>query len=473
VKTGRGTHLHFLANKPLRSRFIEPGLELKGEGGSATLPPSRHASGAIYVLLNDLEPARLPEWIAQLASEYRASPATGGNGEAEIPEGARHNRLVKLAGAMRWQGCGELEILAALREVNERRCKPRLATSEIEQIARDVSGRYAAGNANAATPATPATEKVTSKICTWDEIPNALEWAATPVAWAVADMIPIGAITLITGEPGVYKTWLALLLALGVSRGTSWLNQRCTQLDALYLDRENPLAVVQDRLGLLGADGLPHMKVWGLWLPDEPPMIGDSRLLEIARGRKPLMILDSMIRFHVANENAADEMAGVMAHVRKLATAGATPILFHHRGRSESARYRGSSDILAAVDVAYSITREYSSGLLRLSAFKNRFGPQLEITLRPDLEGQGGFQVTQSPNVVREEEQISRLKELVESEPGITKTKLIERSGLPQRRAAKLLDHGVGRHWLAVPGLHRSMRYYQVKPSAEQVEMDL
>jgi hypothetical protein len=49
--------------------------------------------------------------------------------------------------------------------------------------------------------------------------------------------------------------------------------------------------------------------------------------------------------------------------VRALANAGATVILLHHRAKSETSRYRGSSDIAGGVDLAISVSRDRAAGV--------------------------------------------------------------------------------------------------------------
>jgi hypothetical protein len=61
-----------------------------------------------------------------------------------IPDGARHNTLVSLAGALRRRGLSAGAIAAALLTTNTERCSPPLPEAEVQQIAASV-GRYAPG----------------------------------------------------------------------------------------------------------------------------------------------------------------------------------------------------------------------------------------------------------------------------------------------------------------------------------------
>jgi hypothetical protein len=69
-----------------------------------------------------------------------------------------------------------------------------------------------------------------------------------------------------------------------------------------------------------------------------------------------------------------------MREFRRLANLGATILLLHHTGKSgTSKKYRGSSDIKAAVDTAYLLEKVASLGgadklrRLKMTNFKSRF----------------------------------------------------------------------------------------------------
>src|SRR6185437_15113382 len=224
----------------------------------------------------------------------------------------------------------------------------------------------------------------------WDDIPNIFTLDAPSIEWMVEGILPRASVTLLAGEPGSYKTWLALALLRGVASGGNFLGRKCAQASVLYLDRENPLPVMRERLAVLGIEqsAAADCRIWGGWLDNPPPGIGDFRILEIARERRPLIVFDSLIRFHAAaDENSATEMAVVMADLRALANAGATVVVLHHKPKSEGSHYRGSSDIAGGVDTALAVSGDREAGMLRLQCFKSRFAEEFSLTLRPELAG--------------------------------------------------------------------------------------
>jgi hypothetical protein len=326
----------------------------------------------------------------------------------------------------------------------------------LERGEHDGSGASGAASAAAA-----------GRIFDFTDVPDLLSLEVEPVAWLVEGMIPRAALTLVAGEPGSYKSWLALCLARAVAEGAPFLERACPPLPVLYLDRENPQAVVRERMDALGIRSAESLRVWGGWLADAPPAIGDARLLQIARRWKPLLVFDSLIRFHDGDENSATEMAPVMAELRALAHAGATVVALHHRAKSEASSYRGSSDILGGVDVAFAVSRDRDAGLVKLKCFKSRFAAEFSLTLRPEIESRGGFFLADPPAVSREAAYVETLRRLIAIEPGLSQTELLKRAKLPEHRGVGLLRNGEARSWRMERGQRGALRYYPL-PSPDQ-----
>jgi hypothetical protein len=313
-----------------------------------------------------------------------------------------------------------------------------------------------------------------NRIRYWDDIPDIFTLSAPATEGLVEGILPRGSVTLLAGEPGSYKTWLALALLRGVAAGGKFLGRKCAQASVLYLDRENPLAVMRERLAVLGIDSLAappagaDSRVWGGWLGDAPPAIGDVRLLEITRARRPLIVFDSLIRFHAAaDENSATAMAAVMADLRTLANAGATVVALHHKPKSEGSHYRGSSDIAGGVDTAWAVSRDRDPGLLRLECFKSRYAEEFSLTLRPELGSMGDFLVTDSPEASTEQTDVEKLAETIRSNPGQPKERVIEASGVAQRRGRVLLARFEGQLWNSKPARHNAMLFFPAESQPE------
>jgi len=152
VKTSKGVHFYFKhpGDKIPTRAGIQPGLDVRGDGGLVVASPSIHSSGKKYkwkVPLNGRLP-KLPPELYKLIT----SPAVGGKRndppsaiEGKISEGGRNVTLASLAGSMRARGLSLEPILAALLEINKT-CIPPLQENEVETIARSII-RYEPGEA--------------------------------------------------------------------------------------------------------------------------------------------------------------------------------------------------------------------------------------------------------------------------------------------------------------------------------------
>lgn len=126
---------------------LAPKVDTRANGGYIVVPPSV-VDGKPYRWAETLElddpPEHLPEppvWIVGLLEgpngngKAHASPPPDGN---TIPSGHRNATLARLAGTMRRVGMSRDEILAALAQANQTRCKPPLSVREVEKIAASI-----------------------------------------------------------------------------------------------------------------------------------------------------------------------------------------------------------------------------------------------------------------------------------------------------------------------------------------------
>ena len=63
----------------------------------------------------------------------------------------------------------------------------------------------------------------------------------------------------------------------------------------LYLDGENLLCVVKQRLFDLAVAEINDLRVWGGWVGDPPPGPDSPIIREFVRQHRPLLIWDSLI----------------------------------------------------------------------------------------------------------------------------------------------------------------------------------
>jgi hypothetical protein len=278
--------------------------------------------------------------------------------------------------------------------------------------------------------------------------------------WCVEGMIARGSITLISAESGTGKTWVGYHIAGCVAHGVPALGRTVQSSKVLYLDGENPLYVVKQRLFDLGIAATPNLTVWGGWNLSPPVGPQNSLVIEFARQHKGVIIYDSLIEFHPGSEQSSTETRAFMRFFRALANLGATVIVLHHTGKAETSKlYRGSSDIKAAVDMAYVLARPAQEseelGKLSMICFKARLAPGRNFSME-FKKGQGfipceAFKLTRTA--------IEIISEILEENPSSNQTEILTLAkglGCTKRQIENCLKTGP---WCSTPGPKNSTLY--------------
>jgi hypothetical protein len=278
--------------------------------------------------------------------------------------------------------------------------------------------------------------------------------------WCVDGMIARGSITLISAESGTGKTWLGYYLAGCIARGVPVLGRPVKACKVLYLDGENPAYVVKQRLFDLGISETPELIVWGGWAISPPVGPQSPLVVDFARRFKGVIIYDSLIEFHPGSEQSSTETRAFMRYFRMLANLGATVIILHHTGKAETSRqYRGSSDIKAAVDTAYLLTRDSPElgelGELTMTCFKARLAPPRHFGL--EFRTREGFIARDAATLTRTATQV--VTEILELNPNSNQTEIVrlgKESGFTKRQIENCLRTGA---WSKSRGLRNAILY--------------
>jgi len=150
ARTGNGGHLFFRSggHEYKNRTAIYPGVDIRGDGGYVVAPPSVHVSGKRYSWTGNGKLIDPPEYLRELLingtqkpEPRNSAPYTGpikpkphkdphytGSDKQRfidvIPNGDRHNTLLKLAARWKWEGRDTGEIRDLLIETNRMKCKP-------------------------------------------------------------------------------------------------------------------------------------------------------------------------------------------------------------------------------------------------------------------------------------------------------------------------------------------------------------
>jgi hypothetical protein len=222
-----------------------------------------------------------------------------------------------------------------------------------------------------------------------------------PVKWIVEKLVPAEAFTIISADPGNFKTWLTMEIALSVSKGSEFVGYFPTsQCPILMIDEEDSERIIQDRFKCLGIekpDELPihYLCKAGFNIMNKNGLASIMNHI-IEHGIK-LVIFDSLIRIHGGDENTSRDMAAVYRRFNAIMKLGVSVIAtHHHRKNSEKTdspqSLRGSSDIGAGLDSHLIVFKEEEEGMLYLSQPKLRLSePNKPFAVKIIKKDNGGI----------------------------------------------------------------------------------
>jgi len=179
--------------------------------------------------------------------------------------------------------------------------------------------------------------------------------------WLIDELWAESAVGIVGGEPKCCKSFLALDVAVSVASGTPCLRRFAVSRrgPVLLYAAEDALDVVRRRLaGIAEAAGtcFRSLDVHVITAPsvrlDAPKDRG--RLRETVAALEPrILILDPFVRLHRIDENAAAEVAPLLAYLRELQREHQVAVMLVHHARKGAGRIRagqalrGSSELHA------------------------------------------------------------------------------------------------------------------------------
>lgn len=174
------------------------------------------------------------------------------------------------------------------------------------------------------------------------------------IKWCVDKLLPKESITLLHGKGGIGKTWLCLILADCISRGLPFMGLDTENLSVIFVDFENSLPVLVDRVRKIGIDDVLFWHNADLEL--KPPKI-DREDWEQYKALPPgsLLIFDTLRASQGLDENDSQKMAFVMSRLKELRDMGFTILLLHHTPKGNDRTYKGSTAILDLADHVLSL----------------------------------------------------------------------------------------------------------------------
>ena len=291
--------------------------------------------------------------------------------------------------------------------------------------------------------------------------------------------------TVLYGEPGAGKSFLALGWAFALASGTAWQGRTVKKGPVVYLAAEGYGGLklrVAAQLKAHEYDPKPPCS-----FVDEPINFLDpasvetfNKDLQDSVGRPNLIIVDTLARCFVGgNENSSQDMGVLVAGVEAIKReTGAALLLIHHSGKSERSGLRGSSALAGAADTIIK-AEPGDLGKLTLKCEKQKdaepFSKIVLLRRTIKLDGGGSSCVLDSfdeaiagmmpENDAKSEKALTILQEKFDS-GGATASKwqrACEGEGIPQKTFYRRLEKLLEAKLVEKDGDHQGAHYRAVK----------
>jgi hypothetical protein len=200
--------------------------------------------------------------------------------------------------------------------------------------------------------------------------------------WLLEDVLHHRTFNLLVADPGMGKSMVTMGLAVALLEGwPTFLGKAVKHHGRVYyIDEENPLDVVLQRLSRLGLsergadpDMLRYMHNTGADFDENWDFVRD----EILQFEPELVVVDSLSETTHVDENSKAEMGPVLERIKSLSRDLDTTVVLIHHANTASGRARGSGHIRASTDAEWWIgPSEHDASLMRMECRKHRHGIQ-------------------------------------------------------------------------------------------------
>ncbi|KQC08183.1 MAG: hypothetical protein APR62_05230 [Smithella sp. SDB] len=299
-------------------------------------------------------------------------------------------------------------------------------------------------------------DEILASLETWESI-RALD---IKIEWLVDRLIPKDSITLLFGKGGIGKTWLSMDMARSIGSGKPFLGLSTVKTPVIFVDFENPLAVLNTRTQKLGEAEEVYFWRANNGLKKAPKLDKDDYKLYKQLPKGAILIFDTLRASQDRDENKSNEMGVVMGRLKELRDMGFTIILLHHTAKNSDKVAKGSTAIVDLADHILGLTavKKKKDGqevvvdddddgdhIYRFGVReKTRFEPyQIYLTLNPDR----GFELAPDPK----EDTLKEMYKCLSLHDCINKTEFLkeceEKLGISIKKLRPLFGIGQGRYW--------------------------
>ena len=448
-KTGKGYHIIYRYRDGVRNfqkRDDLPDIDLRGDGGYFVVEPSVHPLGHQYrwvrdKSLDDLPFAELPEMIFCRNPQDKTPLKELYNG---VDKGQRNDTLARLTGSWVNDGLAFEECLEMAHSWNSKN-NPPLPEREVERTVRSIFSTHHRGQT---TTLNISTQDLLSALLKWNDILS----LDVKTEYLLEKLIPKNSIALLFGRGGIGKTSISMQIARAIANGLPFDTMQTIQTPVYYIDFENPLAVLKERVEKIGQS--ENLYVWHLSNVIQPPKLDSSGWELYKQLPAGLLIIDTLRASHLSDENDSRPMSLIMGRLKELREMGFTILLLHHTPKGNENTFKGSTALLDLCDHVLGLEEikghegeniEFDcENLYKLGTrIKTRYEPHsIYLTFKPDIKG---FEIAKDPDIEKMENIRDILNQPLKQKE--LREQVKKEMDLPDREIRRLLKKGTGLYW--------------------------
>lgn len=406
-----GRHMWFKGSAANSVGKLGAGLDVRGISGFVLMPGSV-VGGRSYKTARDVKPASPAPWLLAELSAPRERKKTAGAVDEDLPHNLERaaamlarlvatgdvavegsggsDRTYRLAAALGDMGISEDAAVELLGDWNAA-CVPPWDADELARIVHNaysyrqndtgVATPDAGGSVFASVALPPHGGGQSAKRSRFRFLDEAAQDALPEPSWLIPGWLQNNSTAVLYGEPGSYKSFVALDMALSVAAGLPalGLDYEARALPVVYVAPEGAIGIAKQRRAAWraarGVEGpLPF------WLAPEAPLIREPASiadfmaeLEKRCSLPRLIVLDTYSRIMAGlDENAAQDASRAVETASGLAQRYSCTVLMIHHAAKDGDRERGSTALRAGVDTFAKCEADKGARLLRLSCSKQK-----------------------------------------------------------------------------------------------------
>jgi len=240
-----------------------------------------------------------------------------------------------------------------------------------------------------------------------------------PIPFLIDGLLPQGSLSMLFGDPGCGKSFVAIDIAMCIATGSSFHGKPVSGGAVIYIAGEGYHGLTQRAWAWAAYKEIPiedaeiYISRTSVDIPDDDArekltseihsLIGDN-------GKPELIVLDTVARnFGGNDENSTKDMGAFITAVDAInAEFDCATLLVHHTGHADKSRARGAIALKGALDTEYRLSKNDAFLTLECTKAKDFEEPKgMRFMLQP-LELQTGEEIIESAIIMLRDDTFER-----------------------------------------------------------------